>query len=88
MLQQQKHFSCPLCPVLMKKIEQCVCSLSRDMPSPTGILPLTHTYFKRFPVEVHNASVLTSLPGSELTFECVGTGIAKSLDKGLMQQLR
>ena len=37
--------------------------------------------FKRLPVEVHNASVLISLPASNLTFECVDTGITKSLDK-------
>ena len=43
-----------------EKTEQYFCSLSRDMPSSVGNLSPTHIYFKRLPVEVHNASVLTS----------------------------
>ena len=57
------------------------------MPSSIGNLSPTHINFKRLPVEVHNASVLTSLPGSELIFESVDTGIAKSLDNSVDARL-
>ena len=64
-----------------EKTEQYFYSLSRDIPSPVGNKRPTHIYVKRLPVELHNASVLTSLSGSELTFEWVDTCIGKSLDK-------
>jgi hypothetical protein len=67
--------------------ERYFCSLSRHLPT---ILPSalpTHIYFKRLPVEVHNATVLASLPGEKLTFESSDTGYAKLLDKTVSEVL-
>ncbi len=63
--------------------ERYFCDLSREFPSSSDTLSAspTHIYFKRLPVEVHNMTILASLPGPQLTFESSDTGYAKSLDR-------
>ena len=63
--------------------ERYFSNLSREFPSSSDSLPtlLTHIYFKRLPVEVHNANILASLSGPKLMFESSDTGFAKSLDR-------
>ena len=59
--------------------EKYLRSLSKKTDSCNDVLPV-HIYFKRLPVEVHNLSVLTALPGSKLTYKSVDCGNAQSLN--------
>ena len=54
--------------------------LSRELPfkADTKEEPTVHIYFKRLPVNVHNANSLAKLPGATLTFESID-----SFDPGL-----
>ena len=65
------------------KTERYFNDLSWELPSGSGSPVETpiHIYFKRLQVDVHNANILASLPGSMLTFESTDTGQAKSLNK-------
>ena len=54
-------------------------SLSRKAEWCKDVPPI-HIYFKKLPVEVHNLSVLTALPGSKQTFESIDCGNAQSLN--------
>lgn len=44
-------------------------------------VPPLHIYFKHLAVEVHNGDILASLDGSQVMFNSIDTGKAKSLDK-------
>ena len=63
--------------------EQYLCNLSREFPCSSDSLSESpiHIYFKRLPIEVHNATILASLPGPKLSFESLDTGCAKSLNR-------
>ena len=52
-------------------------SLARELPPNQEPV---HIYFKRLPCEVHNLSMLASLPGTKLKFESIDTGNAKPLE--------
>ena len=67
------------------KTERYLCNQSEEF-SP-GDDSIIHIFFKRLPVEVYNATILSSLPGSKLTFHSLDTGNAKSLDKSISEVL-
>ena len=60
--------------------EAYLSSLSRECSLPANEVAI-HIYFKRLPVDIHNAEVLASLDGSQILFESRDTGQAKLLDK-------
>ena len=61
--------------------EAYLMSLSRECTETDNSEAPLHIYFKRLNVNVHNAEVLASLDGSQLTFESLDTGNAQLLDK-------
>lgn len=70
--------------------EQCLRYLSRDFPpspatgpvsSPTPLASPVHIFLKRLPAQVHNATILASLPGPKLTFMSSDNGQAHLLDR-------
>ena len=56
-------------------------SLSRECPAMDEEKAPLHIYFKRLPVDVHNAEILASLDGLQMTYKSIDTGNAKLLDK-------
>ena len=60
--------------------EAYLTSLSRECPAMDEDEAPLHIYFKRLPVDVHNAEILASLNGLQITYKSIDTGNAKLLD--------